>query len=85
MDIRFYDFNFNLLYILPSFAVDTGYIAVNAQQDLNSSGSLEILFADNELKEIIERHKDNILVVWKDFQGFLTSYRWDKDFNYKNQ
>lgn len=79
MDIRFYDFDFNLLYILPSFAVDTGYISVNAQQDFNSSGSLEILFSDNELKKIIEQHKDNILVVWKGFQGFLTSYRWDKD------
>ena len=77
-DIRFYDFDLNLLYILPAFSVDTGYISVNTEQQLNDSGALEILFVDNDLKRIVEKNIDNIIVVWKDFQGFLTSYRWDK-------
>ena len=29
-DVIFYDFDFNLLYILPPFALDTGYISANA-------------------------------------------------------
>lgn len=77
MDIAFYDFDFNLLYILPPFSKDTGYESVNAQIDLNDSGSLEIVFHDEELKRIIEQKRDTILIVWGKFQGFLTSYRWD--------
>lgn len=79
-DIRFYDFNFNLLRILPSFAVESGYISINTQQDFNNSGSLEIVFNDDELKRIIEENKDQILVVWKNFQGFVTCYRWDSEY-----
>lgn len=76
-DIRFYDFDFNLLYILPEFANKAGYISINTEQQMNDSGALEIVFVDSELKRIIEEKIDNILVIWEDFQGFLTSYRWD--------
>ena len=76
-DVRFYDFDFNLLYILPAFSADTGYISVNTKQELNNSGAFEMLFADNELKSIIEKNIDNLIVTWEDFQGFLTSYRWN--------
>lgn len=78
MDIRFYDFDFNLLYILPSWSAETrsGYKAVHTEQSFNGSGSFECTFRDPELKSIIERNKDCILVVWNGFQGFLTSFRW---------
>lgn len=76
-DIRFYDFDFNLLHILPPFSVDNGYISINVQQDFNDCGALECIFVDDELKEVIETYKDNIIVTWKEFQGFITSYRWD--------
>lgn len=75
-DIRFYDFEFNLLRILPSYAVDTGYISINVQQDFNDSGALEISFVDNTLTKLVEQYKDTILVVWRGFQGFITSYKW---------
>lgn len=79
-DISFYDFDFNLLRVLPPFAMDIGYKAINTQQDLNNSGSLEIVFRDPLLKSIAEEYKANIIVQWRDFQGFLTSYRWtDKE------
>ena len=74
-DMRFYDFDFNLLYILPAYTVDSGYISINAQQDLNNSGSFEALCCDAELKSIVQENKDCIMVVWNGFQGFITSYQ----------
>lgn len=78
-DIRFYDFDFNLLYILPAFCGGRGYSSMNARQDFNSSGSLELVFKDDELKRVIEENRDRILVTWKDFQGIVTCYRWDTE------
>ncbi|MBQ7794727.1 MAG: hypothetical protein IJ366_09470 [Clostridia bacterium] len=75
-DIRFYDLDFNLLYILPQYAEDFGYQSINTQQDFNDNGSVEIVFRDEELKGIAEQYRDNILVTWNGFQGFLTSYKW---------
>lgn len=76
-DIRFYDFEFNLLYILPPTAADIGYTSVNAAIEYDGDGAFELVFVSEELKGIIERYRDTILVVWRGFQGFLTSYRWD--------
>lgn len=78
-DIRFYDFQFNLLYILAPFSKDTGYRSINAEKNLNGSGALEIVFSDPELKKIVEEYKDTLLVSWRGFWGFITSWRWDKD------
>lgn len=79
-DILFYDFNLNLLHILPPFSEDIGYSSVNTTNELNNSGALEFVFCDEELKTIIKNSPDNIIVVWRDFQGFITSYKFtDKE------
>lgn len=77
-DVYFYDFNLNLVYILPSFGADKGYISMNAQKDFNDSGSLEIVFIDSKLKSIIKEYQDDLIVIWKGFQGFLTGHQFDK-------
>lgn len=77
-DIYFYDLDFNLLYILPNFGVDRGYISVNTKEEFNGSGSVEIVFIDNELKAIVRQYRDDLMVVWKDFRGFITSYQFNK-------
>lgn len=78
-DVRFYDFNFNLIHILPSTSNLNGYSSVNVTQEFNNSGSFDLVFSDDELKRKIEEHKCNLFVVWKGFQGFLTSYTWKDD------
>ena len=69
-DIRFYDFDFNLLYILPP----SKYVAVNASIEFAEVGNIEITFFDNELRSIVRNNRDKMLVMWRDFQGFVTSY-----------
>lgn len=80
-DIRFYDFDFNLLYILPQFSVKAGYTAINASVELLNCGSVEITFCDSRLNNIIKSNKDNILVIWRDFQGYITSYMFTDETN----
>lgn len=75
-DIKFYDFDFNLLYVLPPSSENGGYISINVTAEYNGNGSLEIEFYNDELKSIIEQNRDNVFVVWKEFQGFITSYMW---------
>jgi len=79
-DIRFYDFDFNLVHILPESAADIGYTSMNAVQEFNSSGSLELVFYDSELKKKIKDYRCNLLVIWNGFQGFLTSYIWNTQY-----
>lgn len=74
-DLRIYDFDFNLLYILPAYSSDSGYVTIDARQDMNDAGSFEAVIYDSELMNIIKAHKDNLLVVWGKFQGFITSYQ----------
>lgn len=80
-DIRFYDFDFNLLYILPQSADKSGYTAVNATIEFADSGNIEITFYDNELKSIVRNNRDKLLVVWRDFQGYITSYMFAETIN----
>lgn len=77
-DIYFYDLNFNLLRILPS----TRYKSIIAQQDFCGTGSLDIIFFDSETGDILEDNIDNgILVIWRKFQGILTSFlRYDDEY-----
>ena len=49
-DIRFYSFDLDLLCILPAVSPESGYPSVNVSQELNGSGSLEISFCDEDLK-----------------------------------
>lgn len=75
-DIYFYDLNFNLLRILPS----TRYKSIIAQQDYCGTGSLDIIFFDSETGDILEDNIDNgILVIWRKFQGIITSFLRDDD------
>lgn len=76
-DIIFYDFEFNILHILPPYTNQTGYSSADATIELNNSGSFELLFCDEELTSLIEEHKDTMLVVWRDFQGFITGYNFN--------
>lgn len=78
-DVVFYDFDFNLLYILPPFALDTGYISANATAEFCGDGSFELVFCDNELKSVIEGKKDEIFVKWGKFEGFLTGFKWEEN------
>lgn len=80
-DIRFYDFDFNLLYILPQSADKSGYTAVNATIEFSDFGNIEITFYDNELKSIIRNKRDKIIVIWRDFQGYITSYMFTETTN----
>lgn len=80
-DIRFYDLDLNLLYILPHAKDNKGYISINTCREYNDSGELEIVFCDKTLKAIVEEYRDNLLIAWNDFQGFLTSYRWTEKEN----
>ena len=75
-DIYFYDFDFNLLHILPQYGGNIGYSSVNATINLNNSGSLELVFYDEDLKKVVKDNADNIIVIWRSFQGFLTSYKF---------
>lgn len=88
MDIRFYNFEFELLKILPNYTAsqnalecDMGYISCNTTTDFNGNGSFEIVFLDPELKRIVEEHKDTLLITWGDFQGILTGYQWSDEKN----
>lgn len=76
MDIRFYDFDFNLLYILPPFSKTIGYSSFNAKKEFNGPGSFEIVFLDDELKKMIEKNRDGLFVQCGKFQGYITGYQW---------
>lgn len=77
-DIRFYSLGLDLLYVLPSFSLETGYISFNATRNFRGAGSVEIVFLDDELKDIVEENKDGIVVEFNGFQGYITSFKWDK-------
>ncbi len=76
-DIRFYDFQFNLLYILPP----SKYTAVNASIQFADTGTIEITFFDSDLKRIVVSHGDDLLMIWNDFQGYITSYMFTETVN----
>ncbi len=73
-DVYFYDFELNKVYELPAFGVDKGYISVNATMEFCDSGSVEIVFIDEKLKALVKEYEDNLIIVWRDFQGFLTGH-----------
>lgn len=78
-DIRFYDFDLNLAYILPAHSKGKGYVATVATQEFNDAGALEILFVDDTLKKLVRERRGSMLVTWNGFQGFTTSYQFDKE------
>ena len=58
----------------------TRYKSIIAQQDFCGTGSLDIIFFDSETGDILEDNIDNgILVIWRKFQGILTSFLRDDD------
>lgn len=77
-DVYFYDFELNKVYELPSFGAEKGYISVNATIDFCGAGSLEIVFVDEKLKSLINDYQDNLIVVWRNFQGFLTGHQFEE-------
>lgn len=80
-DIKFYTLDFELLYILPPYVDKSGYSAVNVTIEMNGVGKLEITFRDDELKAKIKKNRDNIMVVWRDFQGYVKSYMFTEETN----
>lgn len=83
-DIKFYDMELNRLYILPPYIAgkNTGYISMNVKKEYNDVGSMELLYFDNELVKIVEKHNANIIVSWGDFQGIVSGYQ-NTDKQYK--
>ena len=80
MDIRFYDFEFNLLAILPQNSKKVGYTSLNYSIDYNDIGSFEIEFVSDKIKNIVEKNRDNIFIVVDKFQGYLTGYIFNKTY-----
>ena len=78
-DIKFYDFSFKLLRVLPQYAVNLncGYISANATKEFNGAGSFEIDFIDDETKQIVKNNSDEIFIEWNGFCGVLTGYLFD--------
>ncbi len=78
-DIKLYDFNFDLLRILPQYAVNLncGYISANVTKEFNGEGSFEIDFIDEDTKQIIKSNPDNIFIEWNGFYGIVTGYLFD--------
>ena len=76
MDIRFYDFNLNLVKVLPPSGNKCGYSSINTSREFCGTGSLEIVFYDTDLQKIVEQYDDNLIVSWNGFQGFLTGHIW---------
>ena len=80
MDIRFYDFDFNLLAILPQNSKKIGYTSLNYSIDYNDIGSFELEFVSDKIKTIVEKNKDNLFVATDRFQGYLTGYIFNKTY-----
>ena len=81
-DIKFYDFDFNLLRVLPQYATNLtcGYISANAQIDYNDLGSFELDFIDEDTKEIVIAHPEGLLVEFSHFQGIITGYLFNTQY-----
>lgn len=80
MDIKFYDFEFNLLAILPrASGKGTGYTFLNYKVEFLGHGSFEITYISQKIDEIVEKHKDGLFIVLDDFQGYLTGFRFQGD------
>ncbi len=73
-DIRFYDFDFNLLCVLPPYLANSGYISINTTREFCGNGALELVYKDSTVDSILEANRDRLILVWRDFQGFITSY-----------
>lgn len=80
MDIKFYDFNFNLLAVLPrSNGNNAGYTFLNYKPEFLGHGSFEMTYISEKIDRIAEECKDGLFVVLDDFQGYLTGYRFQGD------
>ena len=74
MDIKFYDYNFNLVGILPQNSKINGYNALNFTIDFNDIGNFELEFVSDKIKSLVKTHKNNLFIVAGKFQGYLTGY-----------
>lgn len=74
-DIFFYNLSLELLHILPAYSNGEGYISLTATQDLKDNGSFEVVLKCDELKDKIIANRDNVIIAWRDFQGYMTSYQ----------
>ena len=80
MDIKFYDFDFNLVAILPrASGHGTGYTFLNYKVEFLGHGSFEITYLSEKIDRIAEKYRDRLFVVLDDFQGYLTGYRFQDD------
>lgn len=72
-DIYFYDFDLTPLYILSP---ETGYMFVNAKQELRGSGSCQLTFKDKELEKLVRAAPEGIIVRWRGFWGVVSDYNF---------
>ncbi len=75
MDILFYNFELENVYMIPSSSLNAGYISCNTTQDFNGDGSFEILYYDLQLKKLIKQYPDGLLIKWGKFDGIVTDYQ----------
>ena len=80
MDIIFYDFEFNKIFILPPSSKNIGYTSMNATKEFNGDGKFELVFCDMELVKTIKEHPEGVFIVWDDFYGFVTDWQFGKEF-----
>ena len=80
MDIIFYDFEFNKIFILPPSSKNIGYTSMNATKEFNGDGKFELVFFDMDLVKTIKEHPEGIFIVWDDFYGFVTDWQFGKEY-----
>lgn len=76
MDIRFYTLDFSDVRILPETSKDNGYTSMNAEIEFRGNGKFELVFHDDEIEQFVREHPEGLLVIWGDFQGYLTDYQF---------
>mgnify|MGYP004511921679 FL=1 len=74
-DIFFYNLKFEMLHILPAYADGEGCSSITATPDLVDNGGFEIVLKCEELKDKLTANRDGVIVIWRDFQGYMTSFR----------
>ena len=77
MDIYFYDFDLNLVFVLPVSSQNNGYISMNCKIEFNGDGSVQLLFWDRELERLVSRHPEGLIIKWGQFEGFTTGYQFE--------
>ena len=72
MDIRIYNFEFELIGILPQEKCTS----INYKKEFNGIGSFEIDFFSEKIAKLVEDHPNTLFLEYEDFQGYITGYQY---------